>query len=618
MLARQLGALSARIQLQRGWFSHAVRVAASLDTSNGTVEPEEKPGQPSTSSPQGGIAAAAAPPTEAPTERTKPPYRVVSPRQHEYEAQVIGFADRLMPEHEATDAAEAARHRDAARFAALDEQRAELELERLCAEAGGGEDERPSTSGGGVGVWEAGMLRAGRRMKGRAPAANAAHWRVGQAAQERPEPRQRRWEQRTPEQREAVRAAQAQAFAAWQREHAEQLAGFRRAAAAGGVNADDAILGLYKRGQQGREALLLPEGAAAGDNNAADAPEQETGAQGPPVTQAELALRGWKHVLADSELPLSVGEVIGAAPWLLRCGPAARRLVGERLPQLAQLMGGPEALANLARQEARALLLRPLDLSRRLALLTAHCVAGAMPAQLLLRAPALAVLREEALNSNTRELGTLMGLHQCGRAIRTHPQLLAVSVQQRLRRLARCLDGLVPGLPDQGLRTMVAFRPGLLLTPPARLAGRWRTLQQACEAVPAWGDSLRQLVAAARGPAPDPPRAVAAGGAAAAAAGSGAKPKQPGCLQKQAWQQLAQLLNTRAWQVPRLLFVAEEYAAEASGLDLLELALAPAADFGREFPGYEEWQERRRTARVAEREAAAGAAAEREVGGREP
>ena len=196
-----------------------------------------------------------------------------------------------------------------------------------------------------------------------------------------------------------------------------------------------------------------------------------------------------------------------------------------------------------------------------------------------------------------RLLGTLMPLQACQYALRRNPQLLAVNLPSRLAKLTRVLGKVLPGAP---VDAVLGHRPALLLSPPARLVGKWRAVEQACALVPAWEVGLQELKSQAGCRPPEPEGQAAAQRAKRGKAKKRDQQQQgPAKLseeQRRAVHQVARLLNTQAWQLPRLVFVGVAFPEQAPEEDVLELVSLPGENFNRRFPGFPEWRQARQAA----------------------
>lgn len=359
-------------------------------------------------------AAAVAGPAPSSASRQRPPYQVRSPNMEELESLSLSFMERLSGE--AALPARATWETDAAGFATLDTTlpppasgNAEAgDMDAVCSGSCGAQEvgtdpsaQQPKP------LWQQAQERLARRLK--KAKGGAAYWepsRPGSGGGEADEVVQHavgvarlpdgptagrpQRQQLSPEEAVAARARAEAAFAAWQAKHAPRLEGFRAAAAAVGLDAQEAVEALYRLGRTGRDALTLPSqepgdtaaaareaaparGSADGGSAGAGAAAAAAAAAPAAVTRAEAALRSWKRALAEVGLPLELAALVRGAPWLLATSPATCARIAADLPALAELMGGLPALAALAREAPKVLVLTPLELSRRLMLLTTHC-----------------------------------------------------------------------------------------------------------------------------------------------------------------------------------------------------------------------------------------------------
>lgn len=240
-----------------------------------------------------------------------------------------------------------------------------------------------------------------------------------------------------------------------------------------------------------------------------------------------------------------------------------------------------------------------------------------------------------ALRPRRRVLGTLMPLQSVEVAIKHHPELLAVALGTRRDRVERLLGRLLPSAPSLALASVLGARAALLLAPPARLAARWRTLEQAAAAVPQWGAQLAALRDVACAPLEARERGELGGDAAAPARSTARRARpprrdaaevareaqakwaevtpegellkkrprgpRPSRARREACTAIARLLSTRAWQLSRLLFVAEAHPSVAVEAELVALVRLSPWDFDQRFPGFADWQEARAEARAARR-----------------
>jgi hypothetical protein len=232
-------------------------------------------------------------------------------------------------------------------------------------------------------------------------------------------------------------------------------------------------------------------------------------------------------------------------------------------------------------------------------------------------------------------LGRLLPVRPYQTLVRRFPELLAAPLERTLRALHRAAPADLAALD---LQLLASQQPTLLLRPAAATLAAWRELQAAAYAVPAWHEEWQVLTRPVSGtlgpfkkrarplmtpPGRDPDfRAWYAelldsggdDGAAeppAAAADSASPPwaeqvpesaaiaAQPGAFgsRKRPWEEaerlrarvVARLLCARRWQRQRLAFLAEHHPEDAASRRLLEVVVAPIADFQRHFPEFGAW-----------------------------